>query len=132
MKGVILLLAALLLAVFWQPQKVEHIVLSLIGKAAQNPGSPAQIYRWTDANGAQHYSDTPPPGIEYQTLETPTSSNLIPAYQPRPQPRDSAKNSAPQPAFTAQPLNAANTLREARKLQGIVDARDEEMRRVID
>ncbi|KAB8185233.1 DUF4124 domain-containing protein [Lysobacter maris] len=30
------------------------------------PASAAQVYQWKDANGVTHYSDSPPPGQEYQ------------------------------------------------------------------
>lgn len=33
----------------------------------------AQIYRWTDAEGQVHFSQTPPSGVEYQTLEPATA-----------------------------------------------------------
>jgi hypothetical protein len=31
----------------------------------------AQVYKWTDANGTQHFSDAPPPqGVKYQNIKT--------------------------------------------------------------
>ena len=40
----------------------------------------AQVYKWVDANGTTHFSETPPPqGVKYQSVQTPSTSD-----QPQP------------------------------------------------
>ncbi|MBI1424505.1 MAG: DUF4124 domain-containing protein [Gammaproteobacteria bacterium] len=39
------------------------------------------LYRWRDAHGEWHVSDTPPQGIKYETVRVPTNANVIPAEQ---------------------------------------------------
>jgi len=57
-----------------------------------------QIYKWTDANGEVHYTDTPPPGISVEPVHI--EENVIqegtpsPAGANRPQPRVSPSSPA--------------------------------------
>lgn len=40
------------------------------------------VYRWRDAHGEWHVSDTPPDnGIKYQTVRYPTNANVIPSSE---------------------------------------------------
>lgn len=43
----------------------------------------AQVYKWTDAEGKLHYSDTPPPSNKAQTVDDKVS--VVPAQSPSPQ-----------------------------------------------
>ena len=57
------------------------------------PVSAGQVYQWKDANGVTHYSDSPPPGQEYQDRQ-------IDASVPAPAPAEAAAEAAPAESAT--------------------------------
>jgi len=59
------------------------------------PAALAQVYKWTDAHGTVHYSETPPAqGVHYSQLNTAGSANAA-----APQPAASKpESSTPEPA----------------------------------
>ena len=54
----------------------------------------AQVYKWTDANGTTHFSQTPPPkGVKYKTINTPAESEQpVSASAPKKGQGDDAKD----------------------------------------
>lgn len=44
-------------------------LLLLVGLLANSRLSVAEVYTWTDADGKPHFSQKPPIGIDYQTIE---------------------------------------------------------------
>ncbi len=49
----------------------------------------AQVYKWVDASGTTHFSETPPPqGVKYQNIRTPSTAD-----QGAPQPASDAASS---------------------------------------
>jgi hypothetical protein len=60
------------------------------------PAVAAQVYKWTDANGTVHYSETPPPqGTQFKRIST--SGIEQPAATPAPAKK---AGTAPRPAAT--------------------------------
>ena len=45
--------------------------LSLIAAALLATPSYAEVYRWIDANGSIHFSDTPPAATRHRTMDIP-------------------------------------------------------------
>ena len=80
----------------------------------------ADLYRWVDANGQVHYSDTPPAGVPYEVIRTPTHAPAAPA-EPSPAPAASAG-----PAGTGSPRHeppaAGTAAEESSRDQTCVDA----------
>ncbi|WP_114238679.1 DUF4124 domain-containing protein [Dyella sp. C9] len=64
----------------------------------------AQTYKWTDANGTVHYSDSPPPqGTKYNKVTT--TGTVEPLAAPAPSSSgDSSDSSAAKPSQPAQPM----------------------------
>src|SRR5690606_3190922 len=59
--------------------RIVAVALSVLGVVG---AVEAGVYRWTDANGTVHYSQSPPPTGSYQTLReqaVPASSEVAPA-----------------------------------------------------
>ena len=54
-----------------------HLLLVALGIGLPLAGM-AQIYRWTDATGQVHYSQTPPNGGQYERVHPADSSGLNP------------------------------------------------------
>jgi hypothetical protein len=74
-------------------------LLALLVLAGIAPAASADVYRWVDASGQVHYSDTPPVGIRYEVVRTPASA---PAPPPEPSAAPS-QGAAPTAAAPAQP-----------------------------
>ncbi len=69
--------------------KVSAVALLLIvaGGAVQ-----AEIYKWTDKQGVQHYSEQPPASSKYETIKPSYAPAATPpAAQPKDQPQSDAK-----------------------------------------
>ncbi len=56
------------------------LLLSVSGVAA------AEIYKWTDKQGVQHYSEQPPPGNQYEKIKPNYAPAPTPAAQPKSDP----------------------------------------------
>jgi hypothetical protein len=54
-------------------------LLAVVALACIGPVVTADTYKWVDASGQVHYSDTPPAGIPYEVIRTPTSTPATPA-----------------------------------------------------
>lgn len=50
----------------------------IIGPSAQNP----PLYKWRDAKGRVHVTDTPPADRPYETLHYDPDANVVPASPP--------------------------------------------------
>jgi hypothetical protein len=50
----------------------------LRGTALELPERTTLIYRWRDADGTLHHSNSPPPpGVSYETVEVSSQTNII-------------------------------------------------------
>ena len=52
--------------------------------AAQAEAAEPKVYRWRDAQGVLHISDTPPTGRKYEKVELREDVNVIPMSEPAP------------------------------------------------
>ncbi len=68
-------------------------LLALLAASA----APAQVYRWVDADGVVHYSDTPQPGAEEMQLPESPAAAPGSAFEPLQRPRRTSGDEAPQP-----------------------------------
>lgn len=58
--------------------------LALLLALAMTTPAQAEIYKWTDKQGGVHYSETPPAGIKYETLNPRFApAQAAPAAQPQ-------------------------------------------------
>lgn len=94
-------------------------VLALLVLAGLAPVATAETYKWVDANGQVHYSDTPPVGIRYEVIRTPTQ-----APAPPPEPSDAPAPSAAPSAreSPARPARDGTTAASPADEQACVDA----------
>ena len=74
----------------------------------------AQVYKWTDAHGTTHYSESPPPtGTKYSQVSVntgtsaPAGSENTPAAAPNSNPSSQSANAAPQGPVEDTPENRA-------------------------
>lgn len=51
--------------------------LTVLALLLSAPLALAQVYKWTDANGTVHYSETPPANGSYKTIRTPGSAQAL-------------------------------------------------------
>jgi hypothetical protein len=95
-------------------------LLALLVLAGITPGASADVYKWVDASGQVHYSDTPPAGIRYEVIRTPAAA---PAPPPEP---SAAPSPGTAPAATApaqaEPKGADATAAATADDQACVDA----------
>ena len=52
--------------------------------AAQAEAAEPKVYRWRDAQGVLHISDTPPKGRKFEKVELREDVNVIPMSEPDP------------------------------------------------
>jgi hypothetical protein len=77
----------------------------------------AQAYKWKDANGTMHYSDTPPPtGTDYKPVKT--TGSAAPLAPPPAVPVGSASAAKPAVPLADTPENRAQVCKQ---LQGNMD-----------
>jgi hypothetical protein len=69
------------------------------------PVTAATTYKWVDKQGQVHYSDSPPPGVAYETVATPSH----PAAAPPPRAPESTSTSQPDPVPPPAPPAASMT-----------------------
>ena len=61
---------------YYHPSFIEPY---LRGTPLQLPGRTTTIYRWRNAEGTLEHSNTPPPrGVDYDTVEISSDTNVIP------------------------------------------------------
>lgn len=95
-----------------------RIALLAVLVANVSPVDAATTYKWVDKNGQVHLSDTPPQGVPYEVIVTPSrpaptpppSAPATPSQAPQP---------TPEPPKTTTPDSA---LEDARRDQACVDA----------
>jgi hypothetical protein len=78
--------------------------LTVLALLLSVPMALAQVYKWTDASGTVHYSETPPANGSYKTMRTAGSAQTLATVPP-------AGSSAQPPAaarVSAAPDNAAD------------------------
>lgn len=72
----VLVVAAIGGYLYHDPSLVEPY---LRGTPLELPARVTTIYRWRDSQGNLEHSNTPPPaGVEYETLQVSTDTNVIP------------------------------------------------------
>lgn len=82
----------------------------------------AQAYKWTDAKGVVHYSDSPPPqGTNYKKVTT--SGTVEPLATPAPESSDNRETGAAAPAKPSQPMadTPENRTKFCSALKGNID-----------
>ena len=68
------------------------------------PAADAAVYRWVDKQGQVHYSDSPPQGVAYEVVATPTLPSAVPPPRaPTPTPPPPRPAPAPPAATPAEP-----------------------------
>ncbi|HUP92159.1 MAG TPA: DUF4124 domain-containing protein [Solimonas sp.] len=96
----------------------RKLMLTLLALAAA-PLAQAEMYRWTDAKGTVHYSQSPPPQGKYAAVTPkappPTASPNMDAL------RKTLDESAPKPA---KPTQTASTTEGAQRQQLCAQARE--------
>ena len=83
----VLLVIAMLAAVWWfgyeQPRREAR---AREVAAREGEGAPAPtLYRWKDAQGVTHISDTPPASGRYETVTVRDDQNVVPMDGPAPE-----------------------------------------------
>jgi len=79
----LLLLAAGAAWWYLAPDTMPELVRKQLPVSAQsNP----VLYRWRDAKGQQHVTDTPPPDRKYETLHYDPRTKVVPSVVPPPPP----------------------------------------------
>jgi hypothetical protein len=73
------------------------LLLAIVALAGIAPAEAADTYKWVDAHGQVHYSDTPPTGVPYQVIRTPTHAPAVPA-EPSPAQPARVGEAGPAPA----------------------------------
>jgi len=85
--SLLLLFAAVwFLAPEWIPVSVRQVLQGRPADPRDDPQSPRyapKVYRWTDAKGVTHVSDTPPAEGRYEEVRIDPDTNLIPGREPR-------------------------------------------------
>ena len=83
-------------------------VIAVLVACCSATGVAATTYRWVDASGQVHYSDTPPVGVRYEVIRTPSHA---PAQPPEPPvaPAPVAAPAAPAPPEAKRPGTTAAT-----------------------
>jgi hypothetical protein len=96
-----------------------RLLLAFVALAAIPPAGAADTYKWVDAAGQVHYSDTPPVGVPYEVIRTQSHGPAAPAEPPSAPPA-SVGDASPSPA-RHQPPAAVDANGPARD-QACVDA----------
>ena len=68
------------LAVYWyaNPQSAPWWLRDYV------PDAPVRLYKWTDQQGEQHYSNSPPPaGVDYELVDYWENANVLPSQPER-------------------------------------------------
>lgn len=67
--------------------RIAPLTLTLIAfaLASASPASGQQLYRWVDADGVTHYSDSPPQGVQFETRAV-RSTGSLGTSAPEPEP----------------------------------------------
>ena len=60
--------------------------------AARAEAAEPRVYRWRDAQGVLHISDTPPTGRHYERVQLREDVNVIPMSEPTPATGEAGKN----------------------------------------
>ncbi|HKT27578.1 DUF4124 domain-containing protein [Dyella sp.] len=77
----------------------------------------AQVYKWTDAHGTTHYSESPPPtGTKYSQVSVNTGSSAPAADNAPPPAANSSSNSSQSTGSSPQPSTMADTPENRTKL----------------
>jgi hypothetical protein len=86
-----------------------RLLTAIVAAAALAPAVAGDLYRWVDAGGQVHYSDTPPAGVPYEVIRAPSHAPAAPAEAP-PAPPARVGDAAPAPARHEPPpaVGAAN------------------------
>lgn len=96
-------------------------LLAVVILACTAPLATADTYKWVDASGQVHYSDTPPPtGIAYEVIRTPTHAPATPA-EPSPGPPPVVSPAGTVPA-RHEPQSADTSAAESARDRACVDA----------
>ena len=96
----------------------RYLVLALL--VAVCPLAFGQAYKWKDAQGVTHYSDSPPPaGTKVEKIKT-SGVVIPPAGEPAPASTAAAKPAAPAPVADT-PANRAKLCEGLRKNKEILD-----------
>lgn len=56
------------------------------------PAAPTQVYRWVDAEGVTHFSETPPDGVQASTITVDPNQNVIQGLPTESAPPSSAQS----------------------------------------
>ncbi|MBL8484094.1 MAG: DUF4124 domain-containing protein [Rhodocyclaceae bacterium] len=91
----------------------QRLGLSLLvsGLLAAGPAAGQNVYRWVDAQGVTHYSETPPPGVNAERKQ------LRPAGAARPADTGATDWSEANRRFDARRMDQRDDEREAREKQ---------------
>jgi hypothetical protein len=98
--------------------------LTVLALLLSVPIALAQVYKWTDASGTVHYSETPPPSGSYKTIRTPGSAQAL-ANPPAPlasNPPPAA--SAPANASSDNPANRAKVCEDLQRNMNLLQGSD--------
>jgi hypothetical protein len=83
----------------------------------------AQVYKWTDAHGTVHFSDTAPPhGVKYTRVKTATRRTTTPAAASAKDNTADANGSGHKAADTDEPARTADNPANRKKLCHNLDA----------
>lgn len=71
------------------------LILTVFALAGASPAEGQQLYRWVDADGVTHYSDSAPEGVKFETRMVQRTGNLATSTtetnpEPRPNPETEA------------------------------------------
>lgn len=94
-----------------------RLLLATVALATIAPVGAADTYKWVDAHGQVHYSDTPPVGVPYEVIRTQTHAPATPA-EPSAEPPAAAGQPSPLAAKRESPAAADDAARD----QACVDA----------
>ncbi|NIB39569.1 DUF4124 domain-containing protein [Pseudomaricurvus alkylphenolicus] len=120
----------------WYPSALWQRLTGGVNQAlpdfSGDSSAPTRVYKWRDKDGSWRYSDTPPEGIDAQSLDINPDTNLI---QGLPQ-KQSEQQKKSQPAtdndlpgvplpLTVSPDQVQKMMDDARNVQQLMDQRSE-------
>jgi hypothetical protein len=92
----------------------SYLALALLSFVAASAAHAGEVYKWTDDKGVVHYTETPPPGRDFEKKKVAASKPATPAPATATQPGGAA---APAPAQGSTEANCIAARRNVENLE---------------
>ncbi|MBS0589071.1 MAG: DUF4124 domain-containing protein [Proteobacteria bacterium] len=100
---------------------IAATALLLAATLTSGPTCATELYKWTDANGIVHYSDSPPQGATSAKRVRLNGTESPPTPEPKPEPASADAATKPQPAQATLPDTPENRKRLCEQAQSQVE-----------